>query len=64
MEGDERLLNPYGIIAVNPSRHPQINYPGAMQLIGWMTSPAGQKIIGDFTIGGQPLFIPTATPNP
>lgn len=64
VEGDERLLNPYSIIAVNPARHPQINYLGAMQLIGWITSPAGQQIIGNFTIGGEPLFIPTAIPNP
>ena len=64
MEGDKRLLNPYSLIAINPARHPQINYLGAMQLIAWMTSPAGQKIIGNFTIGGQPPFIPTAMPNP
>ena len=63
VEGDERLLNPYSLIAVNPARYPQINYLGAMQLIGWITSPAGQKIIGNFTIGGTPLFIPTAIPN-
>jgi len=63
VEGDKRLLNPYSIIAVNPARHPQINYLGAMQLIGWITSPAGQKIIGDFTMGEQPLFVPTAVPN-
>ncbi len=63
VEGDKRLLNPYSIIAVNPARHPQINYLGAIQLIGWITSPAGQKIIGDFTVKKQPLFVPTAVPN-
>ncbi len=64
VEGDPRLRNPYSIIAVNPALHPEAYYIGAMQLIAWMTSPAGQKIIGRFTVKGKPLFIPTAVPNP
>lgn len=60
VEGDPRLFNPYGVIAVNPARYPGINYRGAMALIAWLTSVEGQKMIGDFQIGGQPLFIPTA----
>jgi len=64
VEGDKRLFNPYSLIAVNPARHSHVNYLGAMQLIAWMTSPTGQKIIRDFTIRGKPLFIPTAIPNP
>jgi tungstate transport system substrate-binding protein len=59
-EGDERLANPYGIIAVNPNRYPDINYKGAMALIAWVTSPEGQAIIRDFNVHGQALFIPTA----
>jgi tungstate transport system substrate-binding protein len=58
--GDTRLFNPYGIIAVNPERFPDINYLGAMSLIAWVTSPAGQAVIRDFTINGQPLFVPVA----
>lgn len=60
VEGDPRLFNPYGVIAVNPERFPDINYRGAMALIAWLTSVEGQKMIGDFRIGGEPLFIPTA----
>ncbi len=60
VEGDGRLFNPYGLIAVNPGRYPGINYRGAMALIAWLTSVEGQKLIGEFKIGGEPLFIPTA----
>ena len=59
-EGDTRLFNPYGIIAVHPKRYPDSNYKGAMQLIEWITSPAARKIIGNFRIDGQPLFTPMA----
>jgi tungstate transport system substrate-binding protein len=58
--GDPRLFNPYGVIAVNPDRYRDINYRGAMRLIAWLTSVEGQKIIEDFRIDGQPLFVPTA----
>ena len=57
-EGDERLFNPYGIIAVNPKKYPDINYAGAMQLIEWITSPVAQTIIRNFRIAGSPLFVP------
>lgn len=59
-QGDKRLNNPYGIIAVNPDRFPEINYFGAMELIAWMTSVEGQKFIGDFRKSGELLFHPTA----
>lgn len=59
-EGDARLFNPYGIIAVNPARYPDVNYEGAKALIAWITSPAGQTLIADFKINGQPLFVPSA----
>jgi tungstate transport system substrate-binding protein len=63
-EGDPDLFNPYGIIAVNPARHPHVNYLLAMAYIGWVTSPDGQKIIREFGRErfGQPLFIPLAIP--
>jgi tungstate transport system substrate-binding protein len=65
-EGDPFLFNPYGIIAVNPATNPHVNYIKAIALIGWMTSPEGQKIIKEFGKNkfGQPLFIPVAVPNP
>jgi tungstate transport system substrate-binding protein len=60
VSGDSRLFNPYGVIAVNPDRYRDINYRGAMRLIAWLTSVEGQKIIEDFKINDEPLFIPTA----
>ncbi|MET0053129.1 MAG: substrate-binding domain-containing protein [Candidatus Thiodiazotropha sp.] len=60
-EGDPVMFNPYGIIAVNPQRHPDTNYEGARALIGWMISPTGQKLIGDFKIGKNTLFPPDAS---
>jgi tungstate transport system substrate-binding protein len=59
-EDDPPLFNPYGIIAVNPERHPDVNYTGAIKLIKWMTSPAVQKMIGEFRIKGRQLFVPSA----
>ncbi|UCH50098.1 MAG: substrate-binding domain-containing protein [Betaproteobacteria bacterium] len=60
VEGDARLFNPYGVIAVNPQKYPDINYEGAMQLIGWLTSSDGQQAIGDFKVDGKRLFFPNA----
>ena len=61
-EGDPVLYNPYGVIAVNPARHPHVNYVKAMALIGWFTSPECQKIIAAFKKGGEVLFYPEAIP--
>ncbi len=65
-EGDPTLFNPYGIIAVNPDRQPSVNYVMAMALIGWVTSPGGQKIIAEYGKGkyGAPLFYPDAIKSP
>jgi tungstate transport system substrate-binding protein len=60
VEGDTKMFNPYGIIAVNPAKYRDINYKGAMQLIEWMTSDEGQKKIADFKVDGQQLFFPSA----
>jgi tungstate transport system substrate-binding protein len=60
VEGDPRMFNPYGIIAVNPARHKDINYKGAMQLIDWITSDTGQRAISAFRVDGQQLFFPSA----
>jgi tungstate transport system substrate-binding protein len=59
-EGDPLLFNPYGIIAVNPKRHPDINLKGANILIKWLISPDGQTRIGNFRIGENQLFTPSA----
>ena len=63
VEGDPRLRNPYGIMAVNPARHPHVRYAEAMALIAWVTSPEGQGIIAGFKAGGEPLFHPLAVPG-
>jgi tungstate transport system substrate-binding protein len=55
-EGDADLFNPYGVIAVNPQKHPSVNYLAAMQYIAWLTSAEGQKIIRDYKLGGKTLF--------
>ncbi len=57
-EGDRALHNPYGIIAVNPLKHPHVRYMEAMMLIGWVTSPKGKDIIKNFKKNGEILFVP------
>jgi tungstate transport system substrate-binding protein len=59
VEGDRALANPYGIIAVNPERHPHVNFKGALALIDWMTSPDGQKRIAAYRVNGAQLFFPS-----
>lgn len=63
VEGDPKMFNPYGIIAVNPARHPGVNHKGAMQLIEWITSAEGQARIASFKVDGQQLFFPSAKNN-
>ncbi len=60
VQGDPRLFNPYGIIAVNPAKYPGANYQGAMALIEWMTSKQGQQAIAEFKVAGEQLFFPGA----
>ena len=59
-EGDPLLFNPYGIMAVDPARYPHVKYIEAMQLIAWVTSGEGQKIIGEYKKEGEILFHPMA----
>lgn len=63
-EGDPILVNPYTITAVNPARFPRVKYLEAMQLIGWLTSPEGQRLISSFKLDGEALFHPSAIPVP
>ena len=60
VEGDAKMYNPYGVIAVNPARHPGVNYKGAKALIDWLTSAEGQQRIASFRPAGQQLFFPAA----
>ena len=58
VEGDPMLFNPYGVIAVNPARYPQVNYKGAKRFIEWITGPEGRRAITEFRVNGQQLFYP------
>lgn len=64
VEGDPKLFNPYGAIAVNPKRHPHVKHDLAMKYIGFLVSPEGQKLIGGFRMGGKVLFFPSAGKAP
>ena len=59
VEGDPKMFNPYGVIAVNPARYPDTNFKGAMQFIEWITGPEGRRAIADFKVNGEQLFFPT-----
>lgn len=61
VEGDKRLFNQYGVIAVNPARHPHVKINDGQAFVNWLTSPEGQKAIADYRIDGQQLFFPNAT---
>nr|WP_315485779.1 substrate-binding domain-containing protein [uncultured Undibacterium sp.] len=58
LDGDKRMLNPYGIIAVNPAKFSEIRYGAAMKLIEWITTEAGKKKIAAFKVNGEQVFFP------
>jgi tungstate transport system substrate-binding protein len=60
VEGDRRLFNQYGVILVNPARHPSVRADLGQIFIDWLLSPEGQAAIGDYTIDGQKLFYANA----
>ncbi|HET9700249.1 MAG TPA: extracellular solute-binding protein [Burkholderiales bacterium] len=61
VEGDTRLFNQYGVILVNPAKHPHVKKELGQQFIDWIVSAEGQKAIADYRIGGEQLFFPNAT---
>ena len=61
VEGDKRLFNQYGVMLVNPEKHPNVKKELGQQFIDWLVSPAGQKAIADYKIGGEQLFYPNAS---
>ena len=61
VEGDKRLFNQYGVMLVNPEKHPSVKAEAGQQFIDWLVSPEGQKAIGEYKIGGKQLFFPNAT---
>jgi tungstate transport system substrate-binding protein len=60
VEGDQRLFNRYGVMVVNPARHPHVKAGLAQQFADWVVAPAGQQAIATYRIGGEPLFFPNA----
>jgi len=60
VEGDQRLFNQYGVIVVNPAKHPHVKTALAQAFADWLVSPAGQATIADYKVGGEQLFFPNA----
>ncbi len=61
VEGDPALFNQYGVIAVNPDKHPHANIEGANRFIDWLLGADGQAAIGAYKVQGQQLFYPNAS---
>jgi tungstate transport system substrate-binding protein len=65
VEGDARLFNQYGVMLVNPRRHPHVKAADGQRFVEWILSPAGQAAIAGYRIGGEQLFFPNAAvPEP
>ena len=62
VEGDARLFNQYGVMVVNPAKHPQTKVVEAQKFVDWIISPAGQGVIAAYKIHGEQLFFPNAAP--
>ena len=60
VEGDKRLYNQYGVMLVNPAKHPSVKREMGQAFIDWLVSADGQKAIADYRIGGEQLFFPNA----
>jgi tungstate transport system substrate-binding protein len=63
VEGDDKLFNQYGVILVNPTRHPNVKVKEGQAFIDWLVSSEGQAAIASYKIGGQQLFFPNARPQ-
>ena len=60
VEGDKRLFNQYGVMLVNPAKHPNVQKETGQAFIDWLISPEGQKAIAEYKINGEQLFYPNA----
>jgi tungstate transport system substrate-binding protein len=60
VEGDEKLFNQYGVMLVNPAKHPHVKKDLGQAFIDWVLSPEGQAAIASYKIGGEQLFFPNA----
>jgi tungstate transport system substrate-binding protein len=60
VEGDQRLFNQYGVMLVNPAKHPHVKAAEGQKFVDWVTGSAGQAAIASYKIGGEQLFFPNA----
>ena len=60
VQGDKRLFNQYGVMLVNPAKHPTVKRAEGQAFVDWLVSPEGQKAIADYRIGGEQHFHPNA----
>jgi tungstate transport system substrate-binding protein len=60
VEGDKRLLNQYGVMLVNPEKHPNVRKELAQTFVEWLISPEGQAAIAGYKVDGQQVFFPNA----
>ena len=60
VEGDKRLFNQYGVIVVNPAKHPHVKKDAAQAFADWVVSPDGQQTIAAYKVNGEQLFFPNA----
>ena len=63
-KGDQRLFNQYGVILVNPAKHPHVKQELGQAFVDWITGPEGQAAIAGYKINGEQLFFPNAIPEP
>lgn len=63
VEGDPRLFNQYGVILVNPAKHPKVKAKEGQAFIDWLIGPEGQAAIASYEIDGEQLFFPNARPQ-
>ena len=62
VQGDKRLFNQYGVMLVNPAKHPNVKKEWGQQFVDWLVSPEGQQAIAGYKINGEQLFFPDAKP--
>ena len=60
-EGDKRLFNQYGVMLVNPVKHPNVKAQDGQAFVDWLVSPQGQATIAGYKVGGEQLFFPNAS---
>ncbi len=60
-EGDKRLFNQYGVMLVNPDKHPNVKAKDGQAFVDWLISPKGQETIAGYKVGGEQLFFPNAS---